>query len=108
MKSDLFSEAGLHAAHCSRIRQLPQVRGVTLPIAGSSTLNPFMKNSLVKVSPVLQLAAAQTRPRRIASPFVPRNALCAGKREVLAKLRAAELAAWVASGGDYLRGSFSE
>ncbi|HHY86585.1 MAG TPA: hypothetical protein GYA07_13785 [Verrucomicrobia bacterium] len=50
-------------------------------------------------------AAGAQRPHRVNVPIVPRQSLRSGRRETLARLRAAELAAWQASGGDYLRSS---
>jgi hypothetical protein len=54
-------------------------------------------------SPFMQLAAARARRNlRIAQTGLPRYGLQPARREVLARLRAAELAAWQANGGDFL------
>ena len=54
-------------------------------------------------SPFLQLTEAQARrrPVRVALP-VRRRESCVTRRAMLAALREAEFAEWMASGGDYL------
>lgn len=57
-----------------------------------------------KISPFVQLAAARARRTwRIALPPMPRRPLLAVEQAAIAAMRAAELAAWQASGGDALR-----
>jgi len=62
----------------------------------------------VSALPARQLSpfhpAKSRRPcnAQIALPAVPRRQLCRTSRSVLAALRAAELAEWQASGGDFL------
>ena len=61
------------------------------------------------MSPLLQLVAARaSRAQRIAMSPIPQPSFCPGPRETLAKLRAAELAAWQARGGDFLVDERSE
>jgi hypothetical protein len=57
-----------------------------------------------KQSPFLQFVEARAhRKVRIALPSLPRRQFCLANRTVLAAMRAAELAVWQASGGDFLR-----
>jgi len=54
-------------------------------------------------SPILQLAEVRERHRKIRLGCrAPRREVCLTKRAMIAALREAELADWLASGGDYL------
>lgn len=55
-----------------------------------------------KLSPFLQLTEARARCRKIRLSFSPRREVCLTKRAMIAAIREAELADWIASGGDYL------
>jgi hypothetical protein len=59
--------------------------------------------SFRKHTPFLQLAGARTHHRRVRIAFsLPRRESCVTKRALLAALREAEYAEWMASGGDYI------
>lgn len=64
---------------------------------------PKMKPNLSKPSPFLQVLQARSSRLRIAVPRVPRHPLPSERRALIAAQRAAEFAAWQASGGDFLR-----
>lgn len=49
-----------------------------------------------------QPATGQPRCRKVRISFVPRREVCLTKRAMLAAIREAELADWMASGGDFL------
>ena len=56
-----------------------------------------------KHTPFLQLAESRTRHRKVRAAFpLPRRESCVTKRAMLAALREAEYAEWMASGGDYV------
>jgi hypothetical protein len=59
---------------------------------------------LRKISPFLQLGEGRAcvRKVRIVLPRQPRRGSCVTRRAIIAAMRAAELAEWEASGGDYL------
>jgi hypothetical protein len=70
---------------------------------GPSNAQTSIKTPLHKLAPLLQLAAVrEERKYRITLPAIARHPLCLIDRETLATLRAAELAVWQASGGDFL------
>jgi hypothetical protein len=65
-------------------------------IAESRTTIPFP-------GPPIRRADTRARQRRIRSTFgIPRRAACLTRRALLAALREAEFAEWMATGGDYL------
>jgi hypothetical protein len=57
-----------------------------------------------KISPFLQLGEdrACARKVRLVLPRQPRRGSCVSRRAIIAAMRAAELAEWQATGGDYL------
>src|SRR5262245_19018356 len=61
-----------------------------------------------KLTPFLQLAQARGhRKIRLAPSAVPPRQLCVIERKIRAARRAAELALWQESGGDFLRSSLA-
>jgi hypothetical protein len=53
-------------------------------------------------SPFIRISEVQSRCRKTRVSFSPRRESCLTKRALLAALREAELAEWMASGGDFL------
>jgi len=71
------------------------------------TTNPKLEISRIifperKSSPVGQLGEGQARCRKICLSFAPRREACLTRLALRAAVREAELADWLASGGDYL------
>jgi len=58
--------------------------------------------------PTLLMVARSDRPLRIPVPVLPSRPLLRGDRAYLRALRAAEMKAWQASGGDAFRPQFAE
>jgi hypothetical protein len=56
----------------------------------------------------LLMAARPDKPMRISVPALPARPLLRGDRAYLRALRAAEMKAWQASGGDVFRSPFAE
>ena len=56
----------------------------------------------------LLIAARANRPLRISAPVLPARPLLRGDRAYLRALRAAEMKAWQASGGDVFRPGFAD
>jgi hypothetical protein len=57
--------------------------------------------------PALLMAARSDKPLRISAPVLPARPLLRGDRAYLRALRAAEMKAWQASGGDVFRPGFA-
>jgi hypothetical protein len=86
MTNESFSESDSLEINCAVLGRGPQARR--------------------KESPLAQLAAARAhRKPRIGFASISRRSLPGADRMMIAELRAAELAAWQASGGDLLRSS---
>jgi len=59
-------------------------------------------------SPACLMAAGSDKPSRISFPVLPARPLRRGDRAYLRALRAAEMTAWQASGGDVFRPQFAD
>jgi hypothetical protein len=94
MKNERFNSSVRRDLNSSRLV------GASQPLHGTQSL----KVAFSKTTPLQWLVEVRgRRPNRIALPAISRQSLLPGGREKLATLRAAELAAWEATGGDYLR-----
>ena len=71
----------------------------------------FPRKALATVKdsfPTLLMVARSDKPLRISVPVLPARPLLRGDRAYLRALRAAEMKAWHASGGDVFRPSFAD
>jgi hypothetical protein len=83
MTNETFITSGSGSIECPEFKRGPQARRA--------------------LSPLVQMVEARAnRPARIPLPLAPARPLSPQRRATLAALRAAELAAWEASGGDVL------
>jgi len=110
VKTEFISSAGLDEAKSPKPAGISQARRKP-PTAALNPINSLAINSRMKLpalhdSPFAQLAAARAR-RNLR--FVPlagaEHLLHPSNRQTLARLRAAELADWQNSGGDFLKRS---
>jgi len=107
MNNQGYSKAILNGSESSKFTPRLQARGVTFsPVSNAANpvrFNKSMKTQSHNRSPMIQLAETRARRiQRITLPQIPRNSLLPSRTETLASLRAAELAFWQESGGDFL------
>jgi hypothetical protein len=110
VKTEFISNAGLDGLESPKPTGISQARREPRSPALNSinplAINRRMRPPVLHDSPFVQLAAARAR-RNLR--FVPlagaEHLLYPATRQTLARIRAAELADWEASGGDFLRHS---
>jgi hypothetical protein len=112
VKTEFISSAGLDEVKSPKTGGNPQARRdrptPALNAINSLAINSRMKTPVLRDSPFVQLAAARAQRNLRFIPFAgAEHLLYPSNRETLARVRAAELADWQNSGGDFLKRSLA-
>jgi len=110
VKTEFISNAGLDGIKSPKPAGFSQARrersGPALNSINPLAINRRMKRPALHGSPFVQLAAARARRNLRLVPLAgAEHLLYPSNRQTLARVRAAELADWQNSGGDFLKRS---
>jgi len=103
VQTEFISNADLDEIKCRKNGDHSQARGATLNSTNPLAINRRMKLPALHASPFVQLAAVRAK-RNLRVPLAgAEHQLYPANRQTLARVRAAELADWQNSGGDFLK-----
>jgi hypothetical protein len=106
VQTEFISNADLDVIKSRKTGGHSQARGGALNSINGPAINRRMKPPTVLASPFVQLAAARARRNLRLVPLAgAEHLLYPANRQTLARVRAAELADWQSSGGDFLKRS---
>jgi hypothetical protein len=104
--TESISNADLDETKSRKTGNHSQARAGALNSINGSAINRRMKPPALHASPFVQLAAARARRNPRLVPLAgAQHLLYPANRQMLARVRAAELADWQNSGGDFLKRS---